>query len=220
MSCYPMYTSHRLTTVEEANNTIISLKDAIRIVDIQRRRQKDRVDDIIVQIKLLMAEKNLESARNAFNKKKMIEKTIINLGIKIDNLESQISTIEAAVMDTQIVMLQGESAVTLKKILSQVGGVENVHDAMDNLRDTIDDVGEIGIATSENLTGPISISNVDELDRELYAFINAESSSGQDDLVEIPLIPTTELDQFEILQGMHASGRGQRTPTKSQVVMN
>lgn len=120
-----------------------------------------------------MAAKATASARSALRSKKLAEATLDRRTSTLTQLEEVYSKIEAAASNVEVVKVMEASAVALRSLNKQVGGVEGVEGIVDALREEMDKVDEVsGVVNEVGRDGVV----VDEQDveEEFEALENAE----------------------------------------------
>lgn len=200
-SCFIRSKEGRSMWVEnEANQNIMSVMEAIRIMEVHKEKSKKSIADTVKLIKHHMDLKDRNAARNALTRKHMQEERVAGYDKKIDALHHTIMQLEDAAINMDILKIQGDSTKTLQTILKQSGGVTNVTNIMDKLRETMEDVSEVGTVTSESVLSPITQMNEHMLDDELDKLMNEGDQMVEIEIDDEPISEDeTEDEQFTSL---------------------
>ena len=113
-------------------------------------------------------DRNRPSALAALRSKKMVEATLSRRSEVLAQLEEVYSKIEQAADQVETVKVMEASAKVLKRLNSDVGGVEKVQDVVEELREEMDKVEDVGHAMNEIGHGEVMV-NEGEIDDELEA---------------------------------------------------
>lgn len=112
-----------------------------------------------------VASKELVTAKSTLRAKKLAETKLQQRTATLTQLEEVYAKIEQAADQVEIVKVMEASSQTLKRLNAQTGGVERVQDVMENLREEMTSVDEIGQAINEVSAGDVDEGEVeDELD--------------------------------------------------------
>ena len=154
-------TAPRITS-EDA--TIASLKSLIKDLEIQTMALTKRVDELGITAKEAVAKKNRVSALAALRSKKLAETTLTKRHATLGQLEEVFASIEQAADQVELVKVMEASSRVLSGLNKEVGGVDRVDDVVDQLREQMSQVDEIGnvIAESGQGTGVIDETEVDD----------------------------------------------------------
>jgi len=148
-----------------------------------------------IQIAKLNAAKNQRLAMMALKRKKAYQAQINNLSQARLTLETQITAIEGATTNTQVLDTLREGARTLRA-LNRNMDVDEVEGIMDDVRDQMDVASEIGAA----IANPLGMDELDqaELEDELNALVEEELNEQFKDVA----VPTTKLPATQQKPGM------------------
>jgi len=127
-----------------------------------------RIDDLTIAARNAVSSKNRFSALAALRSKKLTESTLLRRSETLAQLEHVYSKIEQAADQVEIVRVMEASAGVLKRLNSDVGGVDKVEDVVQELRDEMSKVDEVGNAMIGIGQGEATIDE-GELDDELEA---------------------------------------------------
>ena len=109
----------------------------------------------------------------------MAEKTLSQRSATLHQLEEVYAKLEQAVDQIEVVRVMESSAVALKGLNKQIGGVERVEDVIDDLREEMGKVDEVSGVIKEPLTDQAAFDE-GELDDELEA-MEKEQKTQEDE---------------------------------------
>ncbi|EDN92435.1 hypothetical protein SS1G_08298 [Sclerotinia sclerotiorum 1980 UF-70] len=164
-------TDSKSLTITQEDISIASLKSLIADLEIQTKLFTDRVETMDRAAKEAVAKKNRVSALAALRSKKSAETTLANRHATLSQLEEVLSKIEQAADQVDLVRIMESSTKVLSSLNKEVGGVERVDDVVDQLREQMGQVDEVG-----NIIAEPAQNNVDEaeVDDELEAMEREE----------------------------------------------
>uniref|UniRef100_A0A7S3D4N0 Uncharacterized protein n=1 Tax=Palpitomonas bilix TaxID=652834 RepID=A0A7S3D4N0_9EUKA len=147
-----------------ATDAVQKLKDTQELLEKREAHLEQKINEELLKAKKLSKMKNKRGALMALKRKKMMEAQVDKLGATKMNLETQISALQNASMDMEVIqaMRSGASAM---KVQYQNMNVENVEDVMDEIRDQMDVANEVSEAISQPLGGEM----IDEVRCHLLA---------------------------------------------------
>jgi charged multivesicular body protein 7 len=157
--------------VAQEDATIASLKTLIKDLEIQTKTLEAKVDELNVTARQAVEKKNRVSALATLRSKKLAEGTLVKRHATLAQLEEVFVSIERAADQVELVHIMEGSAKVLAWLNKQVGGVERVDDVVENLREQMGQVDEVG-----NVIAEPGQSGVDEgeVDDELEAMEGEE----------------------------------------------
>ena len=151
-------------TAEDA--TIAKLKTLISDLNVQTKILETKVDELNTTARQAVEKKNRVSALSALRSRKLAETTLEKRHATLAQLEEVFASIEQAADQVELVRVMEGSARVLAGLNKEVGGVERVDDVVDQLREQMGQVDEVG-----NVIAEAGQSGVDEgeVDEELEA---------------------------------------------------
>ncbi|KAI9873673.1 MAG: hypothetical protein M1830_010732 [Pleopsidium flavum] len=157
-----------VSVITTEDTTIASLKSLIADLNTQVTALTSRIDDLTLAARNAVSSKNRLSALAALRSKKLAESTLLRRSETLAQLEGVYSKIEQAADQVEIVRVMEASAGALKRLNSDVGGVEKVEEVVEELRDEMSKVDEVGNAIIGTGQGETTIDEA-EVDDELEA---------------------------------------------------
>ncbi|KAM3067204.1 hypothetical protein ACMFMG_005429 [Clarireedia jacksonii] len=157
--------------ITQEDTSIASLKSLIADLEIQTKLFAGKVDANENAAKEAISKKNRTSALAALRSKKSAEATLAKRHATLSQLEDVLAKIEQAADQVELVRVMESSAKVLSSLNKEVGGVERVDEVVDQLREQMGQVDEIGTIIAEP-----GQTNVDEteVDDELEAMEREE----------------------------------------------
>ncbi|KAL2070396.1 hypothetical protein VTL71DRAFT_13422 [Oculimacula yallundae] len=164
-------------TVEDT--TIASLKTLIKDLEIQTEVLTKKVDELAATAKEAVVRKNRVSALAALRSKKLAETTLTKRHATLAQLEEVFSKIEQAADQVELVGVMEASTRVLTGLNKEVGGVERVDDVVDQLREQMSQVDEVGNVIAEAGQGDDAVDE-GEVDDELEAMEREEREKREE----------------------------------------
>ncbi|TVY37376.1 Uncharacterized protein LOCC1_G005628 [Lachnellula occidentalis] len=158
-------------TAEDAS--IASLKTLIKDLELQTTVLSRRVDELGMTAKEAVARKNRVAALAALRSKKLAETTLTKRHATLGQLEEIFSKIEQAADQVELVNVMEASSRVLSGLNKEIGGVGRVDDVVDQLRDQMSQVDEVGNVITEIGQGAGAVDET-EVDDELEAMEREE----------------------------------------------
>jgi charged multivesicular body protein 7 len=155
------------TGITMEDTTIASLKTLIKDLEIQTEVLTKRVDELAITAKEAVARKNRVAALAALRSKKLAESTLTKRHATLGQLEEVFAKIEQAADQVELVRVMEASTRVLSGLNKEVGGVERVDDVVDQLREQMGQVDEVGNVIAE--AGQAGAMDETEVDDELEA---------------------------------------------------
>jgi charged multivesicular body protein 7 len=134
--------------------------------------------------------KNRVSALSALKSKKIAEHNLKQRSDTLNQLEEVYHKIEQAADQVDIVRVMQASTNVLRSLHAQTGGVETVENVVDNLREEMSKVDEVGTIINE--AGPVVDEG--EIDDELEALEKQEAREKEEKEAEETRERLTQLD--------------------------
>lgn len=159
--------------ITEEDSTIVSLKTLIKDLDIQTQVLTKRVEELEITAKEAVTRKNRVAALAALRSKKLAETTLTKRHATLSQLEEVFSKIEQAADQVELIRVMEASTHALSSLNKAVGGVERVDDVVDQLREQMSQVDEVGNVIAEVGQGATVVDET-EVDDELEAMERQE----------------------------------------------
>jgi charged multivesicular body protein 7 len=160
------------SAITTEDTTIASLKSLIKDLDIQTTVLTRRVDELSLTAKEAVGRKNRVSALAALRSKKLAETTLTKRHATLAQLEEVFASIEQAADQIELVRVMEASSKVLIGLNKEVGGIERVDDIVDELREQMSKVDEVGNIITE--VGQVSAVDEEEVDDELESMEREE----------------------------------------------
>jgi charged multivesicular body protein 7 len=160
------------TTITTEDTTIASLKSLIKDLEVQTMVLTKRVDELGRTAKEAVARKNRVSALATLRSKKIAENTLTKRHATLAQLQEVFSSIEQAADQIELIHIMEASSKVLLGLNKEVGGVERVDDIVEELREQMAQVDEVGNVIAE--IGQASTLDEAEVDDELEAMEHEE----------------------------------------------
>lgn len=147
----------------DPKKVIVSTREHINMLNKKLKHIETQIEE-----QQTIAKKNATSnkaaARTALKKKRMLEQQTDKLQAQVDNLETQLFTIENASLNVETMNAMKSGAKAMKQLHKDFN-MDNIEDAMDEVREQLD----IGEEISDALSRPLGNLDYDEdeLDDEL-----------------------------------------------------
>ena len=104
------------------------------------------------------AKTNKGVALSALKKKHRLEKEVERASSSLFNLEVQRRVLEDAKMNTEVVQVMSQGSAALKEGLRSAGGIDKIHDVIDDLTEHVEASNEI----AESLSTPLFLYGEDD----------------------------------------------------------
>lgn len=165
--------------ITQEDSTIASIKSLITSLDSQISSLNSRIASLQLAAKSAVEAKNKNAALSALRSKKLAESNLQSRTETLHKLEEVYNKIEQAVDQVQMMQVMQASTATLKSLNKRIGGVENVDTIMDDLREQMDKVDEVGQVIQEPLRGD-AVLNEAEVDDEFEAMEKEEAARKEE----------------------------------------
>lgn len=180
----------------EEDATIATMKALMTSMEVQISDLSARVGSLQTAAHSAVQAKNKSSALLALRSKKLAEKNLQSRIDTLHQLEEVFSKIEQAVDQVQIMQIMQASADTLKSLNQRIGGVEKVDSVMEDLREQMGLVNEVGQVIQEPLDNNVIVDEA-EVDKELEALEKQEAARKEETQAEAIRAKLAELDSIE-----------------------
>ena len=127
------------------------------------------------------------AALSALEKQHRLEKEVERVSSTLSNLEVQRGVLENAKMNTEVVQVMSQGSAVLKEGLKSAGGINKIHDVIDDLTEHIEASNEI----AESLSTPLFSYGEDD-----DALLRELDELGTRDYSKMPL-PSSPSSGFE-----------------------
>jgi charged multivesicular body protein 7 len=169
------------------------MKDLISNLTEQVSRLERKIDDLNVNAKLALTNKNRISALSAIRNKKIAEHNLKQRSDTLNQLEEVYTKIEQSADQVEIVRVMQASTGVLRSLHAQMGGIERVEDVVENLREEMSKVDEVGNIINE--AGPVVDEG--EIDEELEALEVKELRDREEEEAKATREKLEQLDSHE-----------------------
>jgi charged multivesicular body protein 7 len=156
--------------ITQQDTTIASIKTLVATMSKQVTNLEAKVIELNTSAKTALANKNRVSALAAVRSKKMAEQNLKQRLDTLMQLEEVYTRIEQAAGQIEIVQVMQASTGVLRGLHTQIGGAERVEDIVEELREEMSKVDEVGSIMNE--AGPVIDEG--EIDEELEALEKAD----------------------------------------------
>ncbi|KAI0148319.1 Snf7-domain-containing protein [Hypoxylon sp. NC0597] len=166
------------TAITEEDSAIASLKELMEDLTRQTEVLSRRVDDLNAAAQDAVRRKNRIAALAALKSKKLAETNLSRRHATLSQLEDVASKIEQAADNVQLVKVMQSSTAALRSLNAQVGGADKVDEVLDNLREQMGEVDEVGNIIAE--AGPAATVDEEEVDDEFEAMLAEERKKEEE----------------------------------------
>ncbi|KAI0860380.1 Snf7-domain-containing protein [Xylaria cubensis] len=136
-------------TISQEDSAIASLKELMEDLTRQTEVLSKRVDELNVAAMDAVRRKNRVSALAALKSKKMTENNLATRHATLNQLEEVATKIQQAADNVQLVRVMESSTGVLRSLNAQVGGADRVDAVLDDLREQMGEVDEVGNVIAE-----------------------------------------------------------------------
>ena len=165
-------------------------------------------------MKAALKERNRISAAACLKSKKLIEATLAQRYQTLTQVEEIYSKIAEAVDQAALVQVMRDSTGVLQGLQAKIGGVERVEDVVDELRDEMRQVDEVGTALEAGSSGE-SFVDEDAVDAELAELERQSRSDEEAKRVAEVKQKLSEIDGSKALPSI--SDEAQDTPLDASI---
>ncbi|KAI1653536.1 Snf7-domain-containing protein [Daldinia decipiens] len=164
--------------ITQEDSAIASLKELMEDLTRQTEVLSRRIDELNVAAQDAVRRKNKIAALAALKSKKLAETNLSRRHDTLSQLEDVAAKIEQAADNVQLVKVMQSSTVTLRSLNAQVGGADKVDEVLENLREQMGEVDEVGNIIAES--GPAATVDEAEVDDELEAMLAEERKKDEE----------------------------------------
>ncbi|OQD74835.1 hypothetical protein PENDEC_c009G02915 [Penicillium decumbens] len=179
--------------ITQQDGTIASIKTLVSTISKQVSDLEAKIEGLNATAKAALANKNRISALAAIKSKKMVEHNLQQRLNTLSQLEEVYSRIEQAVGQVEIVQVMEASTGVLRGLHAQTGGAQRVEDVVEELREEMSKVDEIGSIMNE--AAPVIDDG--EIDDELEALEKSDQKAKEDAEAEETRRKLAELDSIK-----------------------
>lgn len=165
-------------SITEEDSAIASLKELMEDLTRQTEVLNRRIDELNIAAQDAVRRKNKIAAMAALKSKKLAETNLSRRHTTLSQLEDVAAKIEQAADNVQLVKVMQSSTVALRSLNAQVGGADKVDTVLDNLREQMGEVDEVGNIIAE--TGPAATVDESEVDDEFEAMLAEERKKEEE----------------------------------------
>ncbi|PYH41571.1 putative vacuolar sorting protein SNF7 family protein [Aspergillus saccharolyticus JOP 1030-1] len=179
--------------ITEQDTAVASIKSLMATMTKQVESLEKKIDELNVTAKTALQSKNRVSALSAVRSKKLAEHNLKQRLDTLMQLEEVYSKIEQAADQVEFVRVMESSAGALRGLHAQIGGAARVEDVVEELRDEMTKVDEVGNILNE------AAPHIDEMeiDEELEELENREREAREEKEAEEIRKKLAELDNLE-----------------------
>ncbi|GLA44197.1 hypothetical protein AnigIFM63309_002633 [Aspergillus niger] len=194
-------TSDAPKDITEQDTAVASIKTLMATMTKQVENLENKITELNSTAKMALQNKNRVLALSAVRSKKLAEHNLKQRLDTLMQLEEVYSKIEQATDQVQFVKVMEASTGALRGLHTQIGGAERVEDVVQELRDEMSKVDEVGNIMNE--AGP----QIDEteIDDELQELENKEREEMEEKEAEETRKKLAELDSLQ--QGAQEAAR-------------
>ncbi|KAJ5497337.1 Snf7 [Penicillium fimorum] len=161
--------------ITQQDTTIASIKTLVSTMSKQVTSLEAKIAELNASAKTALANKNRISALSAVRSKKLAEHNLQQRFNTLMQLEEVYSKIEQAAGQVEIVQVMQASTGVLRGLHTQIGGAERVEDIVEELREEMTKVDEVGSIMNE--AGPVIDEG--EIDDELAAMEKSDREARE-----------------------------------------
>ncbi|PYH73306.1 putative vacuolar sorting protein SNF7 family protein [Aspergillus vadensis CBS 113365] len=194
-------TSDAPKDITEQDTAVASIKTLMATMNKQVENLENKITELNATAKMALQNKNRVSALSAVRSKKLAEHNLKQRLDTLMQLEEVYSKIEQATDQVQFVKVMEASTGALRGLHTQIGGAERVEDVVEELREEMSKVDEVGNIMNE--AGP----QIDEteIDDELQELEKKEREDMEEKEAEETRKKLAELDSLQ--QGAQEAAR-------------
>lgn len=147
--------------ITQEDTTTASLRTLIATLQPQITALETRITSLDLATRSAVKTSNLHAARTALKQKKLAESTLQTRTSTLLQLEEVYAKIEQARDQVEVVRVMEAAGHALRSLNEKTGGVERVQDVMGGLRESMQDVEEIGSVIGEGSVGQVDEGEVE-----------------------------------------------------------
>ncbi|KAI3320147.1 hypothetical protein HD806DRAFT_248405 [Xylariaceae sp. AK1471] len=166
-------------TISEEDSAIASLKELMEDLTRQTEALSRRIDELNIAAQDAVRRKNRVSALAALRSKKLAENNLATRYATLNQLDDVATKIQQAADNVQLVRVMESSTGALRSLNKQVGGADRVDAVLDDLREQMGQVDEVGNVIAEVGSGAATV-NEGEVDDEFEAMLAEEQKKEEE----------------------------------------
>ncbi|KAI1426647.1 Snf7-domain-containing protein [Xylaria sp. FL1777] len=166
-------------TISDEDSAIASLKELMEKLTRQTELLSRRVDELSLAALDAVRRKNRVSALAALKSKKLTENNLATRHATLNQLEEVAAKIQQAADNFQLVRVMESSTGVLRSLNAQVGGADRVDAVLDDLREQMGQVDEVGNVIAEVGAGA-AVVDEGEVDDEFEAMLAEERKKEEE----------------------------------------
>ncbi|MCJ1404028.1 hypothetical protein MMC11_007252 [Xylographa trunciseda] len=167
-------------TIEDTN--IASLKSLVADLNVQLETLTLKMAELDHKVRSAVANKNRAMALASLRSKKLYESISLRRSETLSQLEGICIKIEEASDQVEVMDVMKASSNVLKRLNAEIGGVETVEEVLDELRNEMNQVSEIGAIVSEAAQATSMVDD-DSVDEELEALERQDQARSEEEAV-------------------------------------
>ncbi|KAF3019206.1 hypothetical protein E8E15_008339 [Penicillium rubens] len=179
--------------ITQQDTTIASIKTLVSTMSKQVTSLEAKIAELTASAKTALANKNRISALSAVRSKKLAEHNLQQRFNTLMQLEEVYSKIEQAAGQVDMVQVMQASTGVLRGLHTQIGGAERVEDIVEELREEMTKVDEVGSIMNE--AGPVIDEG--EIDDELAAMEKSDREAREKEEAAVTERRLAELDSVK-----------------------
>lgn len=160
--------------ITEEDAAIGSLKELMEDLTTQTETLSARIDQLATAAQEAVAKKNRVAALAALKSKKLAEGNLAKRFATLGQLEEVAAKIEQASDNVALVRVMQSSTTALRSLNDKVGSAERVDEVLDELREQMGQVDEVGNIIAEAGQGTAAAVDESEVDEELERMVEEE----------------------------------------------
>ncbi|KAK5634073.1 hypothetical protein RRF57_009787 [Xylaria bambusicola] len=161
-------------SISDEDSAIASLKELIEELTHQTKALSRRVEELSQAAMDAVRRKDRVSALATLKSKKLAENNLKTRYATLNQLEDVATKIQQAADNVQLVRVMESSTGALRSLNAQVGGADRVDAVLDDLREQMGQVDEVGNVIAEVGAGAGVIIDESEVDDELESMLEEE----------------------------------------------
>ncbi|KAJ5102158.1 hypothetical protein NUU61_004380 [Penicillium alfredii] len=185
--------SNEAAEITQQDKTIASIKTLLSTVSKQATTLETKIAELTTSAKTALANKNRVSALSAVRSKKLAEHNLKQRLDTLTQLEEVYMKIEQAAGQIEMVQVMEASTGVLRGLRAQIGGAERVEDVVEELREEMTKVDEVGNIMDE--AGPVIDEG--EIDDELEALEKTDREAKEEEQAAETEKRLAELDSLK-----------------------
>ncbi|KAJ5398099.1 hypothetical protein N7509_006212 [Penicillium cosmopolitanum] len=201
------------TDITQQDSTIASIKTLVSTITRQVEGLEEKIADLTASAKTALNNKNRITALSALKSKKLVEHNLQQRLNTLAQLEEVYSKIEQAAGQLEIVQVMEASTGVLRGLHAQIGGAERVEDVVEELRQEMAKVDEVGSIMNE----AAPVIDEGEIDDELEAMEQSGREAKEEIEAEETRRKLAELDSPKEASGEVSRQRQADKDTEAQL---